>query len=324
MSNIKSALLAICLGTAAIGSAFAQAWPPATVRIVVPYPPGTEPDVLARDVGNILAKQTGKVFVIENKPGANSIIGTDMVAKADGDGSTLLMVDRLAVVTNPQLYTKLPYKWEESLKPVSDLAGVNLFVGAREGAPFKTFAEFIAFAKANPQKVNVGTGGNGHVTHIGMEMLAQAHGLQFTYVPYKGVGPAVAGLLSGEVDVGMAGGLVMQGHAKTGKIRVLTVGDTKRASFMPDVPTLSEAGGKPGTIPSTVFSILAPAKVPDAVVAQISRAVAAAVSTPELKANYAARGLDVMPTTPEETMALMKREATKYEKIIRDAGIKIE
>ncbi|MCW5644354.1 MAG: tripartite tricarboxylate transporter substrate binding protein [Rhodoferax sp.] len=319
-------ILATTMFACALGAAQAQApaWPATTVRIIVPYPPGTEPDVLARDLGNELGKQTGKTFVVDNKPGANSILGTDIVAKADGDGGTMLMVDRLAIVTNPQLYKQMPYRWEESLRPVSDLAGVNLFLSVREDFPAKTYAEFIQYAKANPGKINVGTGGNGHVNHIAAAMIAQAQGVQFTYVPYKGVGPAVAGLLSREIDATLSGGLVVQGHAKTGKLRVLAVGDNKRASFLPDVPTIVEAGGVEGSIPSTVFALIAPARTPDALVNHISLSVAKAISDPALMAKYNGRGLNVAPTRPADTLALMKKDAAQYEKVIREAGIKVE
>ena len=261
---------------------------------------------------------------VDNKPGANSIIGTGEVVKGEGDGSVLLMVDRLAVVTNPLLYSKLPYKWEESLKPVSDLAGVRLFIAVRGDFPAKTYAEFLSYAKANPGKVTVGTGGIGHVTHIGMAMVAQAQGLSFTYVPYKGVMPAMQDLLSGSVDAAMAGGLVMQTQAASKRVRVLVVGDDKRAIVLPDVPTVAEAGGVAGAIPATVFSLLAPAKVPDEVVDQISAAVAKAMGTPEVKSAYAVKGLDIAPTTPARTLALMKAEAPTYDKIIRDAGMKLD
>lgn len=324
MKMFTAKIVALFFMATASAVALAQAWPPATVRIVVPYPPGTEPDVLARDLGNALSAQTGKTFIVENKPGANSIIGTEAVAKADGDGGTLLMVDRLAVVTNPQLYSKLPYQWEKDLKPVSDLAGVKLFLGVREGLPVKNFKEFIQYAKDHPKKINVGTGGNGHVNHIGMEMLAQAHGLSFTYIPYKGVGPAVMGLLSGDVDVVLAGGLALESHIKAGKVKALVVGASQRQSFMPDVPTLVEAGGKEGTIPSTVFALLAPSKVPDAVVQQISSAVSKVMDTPHVRGTYAVRGVTISTTQPDQTMNLMKAEAAKYENIIRKAGIKIE
>lgn len=324
MNRSKTRFIAVCLFAFGAVSALAQSWPPATVRIVVPYPPGTEPDVLARDLGNALSKQTGKAFVVDNRPGANSIIGTEVVTKGDADGSTLLMVDRLAVVTNPVLYAKMPYQWETALKPVSDLAGVNLFIGVREGLPVKNFAEFLQYAKSAPGGVNVGTGGNGHVNHIGMEMLKKAHGLNFSYIPYRGVSPAVLGLLSGEGDVVMAGGMVMQPYAKSGKVRLLAMGDTQRAMYLPDVPTLAEAGGKAGSIPSTVFSLFAPSKVPDVVVSQISEAVAKVMASPQVRGTYAVRGMDVTTTTPLQTLALMQKDAVRYEKIIREAGIKLE
>lgn len=324
MSILRIKALAILFAIFSAGTVFAQSWTASTVKIIVPYPPGTEPDVLARELGNALAATTGKTFVIDNKPGANSILGTDIVAKSDGDGSTLLMVDRLAVVTNPLLYSKLPYQWETSLKPVSDIAGVNLFVGVREGLPVKTYEEFIKYAKANPKGINVGTGGNGHVNHIGMEMLAQANGLSFTYVPYKGVAPAVMGLLSGEVDVVMAGGLALQQQLKAGKIKVLVIGSSKRSMVLPDVPTIVEVGGKDGTIPSTVFTLFAPAKTPNSVVDQMNQAVSKVLDSPQLRATFAVRALDIATSKPEQTLSSMKSDTAKYQKIIREAGIKIE
>ena len=323
MRSILRILILLCsLGAASLS--WAQAWPPATVKIVVPYPPGTEPDVLARDLANQLARKTGKNFVVDNKPGANAIIGTSEVAAADGDGATLLMVDRLAIVTNPLLYSKMPYKWEDSIKPVSDLARVNLFVAVRANFPAQTYKEFLAYAKANKDKVNVGTGGNGHVNHIGMAMIGQAEDVHFTYVPYKGVGPAVAGLMTGEVDAVMAGGLALQPHHLAKKLRVLVSGDDARAPYLADVPHLTEAGGKTGSIPSTVFALMAPGKTPDAVVAQISRAVGEIMGVAELRKSYEARGLQVAPTSPAQTLEQMKKEAASYERIIRVTGIKIE
>jgi tripartite-type tricarboxylate transporter receptor subunit TctC len=324
MIPIKAKFLVVCALLFSAGAALAQSWPPATVHIVVPYPPGTEPDVLARDLGNELAKQTGSSFVVENKPGANSMVGTGAVVRAGADGGTLLMVDRLAVVTNPKLYLKMPYAWEQDLKPVSDLAGVNLFVGVRAGLPVKTFGDLVAYAKANPKKLNVGTGGIGHVNHIGMEMLSQAHGLSFSYVPYRGLSPAIMGLLTEEVDVVMGGGLPFVPHVETGKVRLLAVGADKRAGFLPDVPTITEAGGQGGSIPATVFALFAPGSVPDAVVAQINAAVVKAMDNPQIKESFAARGLAVSTSRPEVMLATMKADTLRYEKIIRDAGIKAQ
>lgn len=324
MNSLKSCVLGSVMLAVAMGAAHAQSWSATTVRIVVPYPAGTEPDVLARDIGIALSKQTGKTFVVDNKPGANSIIGTDAVAKAEPDGATLLMVDRLALVTNPMLYSKLPYKWEEAVKPVTDLARVNLMIGVRSGLPVKTFTELVAYGKAHPGKLNAGTGGNGHVTHIGMEMLSKAHGYTQTYVPYKGIGPAITGLSAGEVDVVIAGGVALAAQAKSERVRLLAIGDEQRAGFAPEVPTITEAGGKAGSIPSTVFALFAPGKVPDAVITQINQAVVQAVASSPMKTNYAARGLEVGTSKPADTLASMKQEAVKYEQVIREAGIKIE
>ncbi|QEK93255.1 tripartite tricarboxylate transporter substrate binding protein [Achromobacter insolitus] len=304
------------------GQAAAQAWPSDTVKIVVPYPPGTEPDVLARDLGNRLFKESGKTVVVENRPGANAIIGSDYVAKAAGDGNTLLMVDRLALETNPFLYAKVPYRWQEDFKPVTDLGQVQLYVAVSNAFPAKTYREFIDYARANPQRINVGTGGQGHVNHLGMAMLASAEGVQFTYVPFKGVAPAMTATMAGDVDSVMAGGLAVSEQYKAGKIRVLVAGAAQRAAMMPDVPTLQEAGGKAGSIPSTVFTLFAPGKTPDALVAQINRAVTAVTADPSFRKAYEARGLLVRGSSPEATLAAMKEEAGRYESLIKSADIK--
>lgn len=311
-------LMALCAAVAQ-----AQSWPTGPVRIIVPYPPGAEPDVMARDVANQLTRISGKPVVVDNKPGANSIIGTDAVAKGEGDGSLLLMVDRLAVVTNPMLYTKLPYVWEQNLKPVTDLGSVHLFLAASPSLPVKNLRELVAYAKARPKSVNAGIAGNGHVNHIGMEMLAQSEGVQFTYVPYKGMAPNITGFLGDEVGVMMAGGLVMQQMSKTKPIKILAIGDDKRASYLPDVPSIVEAGGKSGSIPSTVFSFFAPGKTPDALVQQMNRAIAQVV-TPDFKKTYNERGVVVSTNTPEEMLANMKKESAKYDKLIRELGIKLD
>jgi len=326
MTIQKRQFIALCLSALCTSAATAQnaAWPPATVKIVVPYPPGTEPDVLARDLSAALARQTGKTFVIENKPGANSIIGSDVVAKSEPDGSTLLLVDRLAVATNPVLYAKMPYRWEDALRPLTDLASVNLYLAVRDGFPARTYAEFLAWAKANPGKVTIGTGGNGHVNHIAAAMVAQAHGLDFTFVPYKGVGPALLALQGAEVDAVLAGGLVMKSATDSKRARVLVSGAAQRSTVLPDVPLLAEAGGKAGSIPSTVFALFAPGKLSDATAQQISKAVASALGTGEVKQTYANKGLDLGFTTPAAGLGLLKQDSAKYERIIRDAGIRLE
>lgn len=327
MQSLKRALLAAAFALPLAGGplgAWAQAWPPATVKIIVPYPPGAEPDVMARDLAAQLGRRTGKTFVVDNKPGANTIIGTQELLKGEADGSSMLLIDRLAVVTNPMLYAKMPYVWQETIKPVTDLAKVNLFLAVRQGFAAQNYRDLIAYARQNPGKINVGTGGNGHVTHIAAAMIAQAEGVQFTYVPYRGMAPAVAGIVGGEVDMLLAGGLVLAPHQTAGKIRIVSVGDDARAGFLPDVPTVAEAGGKRESIPSTVFGLLTTAKVPDATVAQMRQAVADIVAQPEFRKPYEARGLVMGTTTPAQTATLMQQESAHYERVLKATGIKLE
>jgi tripartite-type tricarboxylate transporter receptor subunit TctC len=227
-------------------------------------------------------------------------------------------------VTNPLLYKSLSYDWRKDLKPVTNVGGVSLFLALKKDSPANTFAEFIDMARKAPGEVNIGTGGKGHVTHLGMEALAQAEGVSFTYVPYKGVAPAMNALLAGETDGMLAGGLVVSQQAKAGKIKVVAIGADKRSDFLPDVPTLKEAGGKPGSIPSTAFTLVVPGATPDTVVAQINAAVAKVMEVPALRNAYEARGLTVNVTSPQETLAQMNQEAERYQKLVDKLGLKPE
>jgi tripartite-type tricarboxylate transporter receptor subunit TctC len=317
-------LLGLCAGlVAAVPAALAQAWPSADTRIIVPYPPGREPDVLARDVAQRLGAASGKAVIVENRPGANSIIGTDVVAKAAGDGATLLMVDRLAVVTNPMLYNKLPYDSATQLKPVTDMAGVRLFVAVSPSFPARNWRDFVAWAKANPKKLDVAIAGNGHVNHIGMEMVAQSEGMRFNYIPYAGMAPAINGVLSGEVHAVMTGGLSALRMTQAKPVAMLAVGDDRRASYLPDVPTIVEAGGKAGSIPSTVFSFFAPGRTPDALVERMAQ-VLNGVATPDFRRTYEARGLVMLGSSPKVMAAEMKEDAQRFDKVIRELGIKLD
>lgn len=309
---------------AAMGGAPANAqWPAGQVRIVVPYPPGTEPDVMARDIGQRLS-HNGNVVVIENRPGANGMIGTAAVAKAAADGHTLLMIDRLALVTNPMLYSTLPYDPKTDIKPVAEVGKINLLVAVRQNFPGATYKDFVAYSKTAPGKTNVGTGGNGHVNHLGMEMLAQSENIQFSYVPYKGVAPAINALLAGEVDAVMAGGLVMSQHAGGGRIKVLAVGDTTRSAFLPEVPTLGEAGGKPGAIPSTVFMLAAPGKTPASVLDQANAAINKVLADPELQGSYRKRGVELLNSTPASSQDGIQRETVVYDALMKRSPIKLQ
>jgi len=319
-----TALVGLCAALfAAVPAALAQAWPSADTRIIVPYPPGSEPDVLARDVAQRLGTASGKTVIVENRPGANSIIGTEVVAKASGEGTTLLMVDRLAVVTNPMLYSKLPYDTATQLKPVTDMAGVRLFVAVSPNFPARNWRDFVAYAKANPKKIDVAIAGNGHVNHIGMEMVAQSEGIRFNYIPYAGMAPATNAVLAGEVQSVMTGGLSALRMTQAKPVAMLAVGDDRRASYLPDVPTVVEAGGKAGSIPSTVFAFFAPGRTPDALVERMAQVLNGLV-TPDFRRTYEARGLVMLGSTPKVMAAEMKEDAQRFDKVIRELGIKLD
>lgn len=306
-------------------NAQAESWDANTIRLVVPYPPGTEPDVLARDLGQALHEETGKVFVVENKPGANTIIGTQQVVSGSSKGDMLLLLDRLAVEANPYLYKKLSYDWEADLKPVSDLATVRLFLGVKKDFPADTYEEFLEYAKNNPEDVLFATGGNGHVTHIGGAILSQKEGLDFTFVPYAGVSPALQGLAAGDVDAALAGGLAFQTYEASGRVKVLALDSDKRsAELFSDVPTVQEVRGEGGVFPSTVFSVFAPSKVSDEVIDEIDAALSRALQRKELIDKYSQRNLEVTHRSPDEVSQLMNEEAEKYKKIIENAKISIE
>lgn len=327
MKQLKNTTLALLLaGVGALAPMMAQAaWPTTEqVRIVVPYPPGTEPDILARDLGVHLNKATGKVFVIENRPGANAIIGTDNIAKAKGDGSALLMVDSLAVSTNPLLYKSLPYKWEKDLKPVTTVAGVNLYLLVKNDFPAKDYKEFVAAAKKANGDVNVGTGGRGHVTHLGMGLLGREEGLNFTYVPYKGMAPATNAILGGETDAMLVGGILASQHVNGGKVRVLAVGADKRTELLPNVPTVQEAGGHANSIPTTTFALFAPGTTPDETVKEIQEKVDAALRTPEMQTAFKTRGLAQFYTTPAQTLERVQNDSKTYSELIPTLGIQPE
>ena len=217
-------------------------WPTRPIRIVVPYPPGTGPDVMARVMTESLGKELKASFVVENKPGANSILGTTDVVKSPADGHTFLLVDRLTLSVNPLLY-KPPYDAKKDLVSVSNIADVNLYLVTSSKLPVSDFSSFIAHAKANPGKVTFGTGGVGSIMHLNMEMLQAGTGAEFLHVPYKALAEVVPGMLGGQVDAPSGGAEALLPHVQKGTMRLLAVGATSRQAVAPNVPTIMEAGG---------------------------------------------------------------------------------
>jgi tripartite-type tricarboxylate transporter receptor subunit TctC len=317
------ALAALALLLPPAGDALAQAYPGKSIRLVVGYTPGGFTDTMARAVGDKLGPALGQSVLVENKPGANSIIGADAVAKAAPDGYTLGMVIA-AYSVNATLYAgKLPYDTQKDLVPVS-LVGVSpLILVANNNFPVKNAAELIAYAKANPGKVNYGSSGVGAAAHLGMEYLMSMTGTKMVHAPYKGTAPALTDLMGGQIQVMFDAPSSMLAHVKGGKIKALAMASDKRMPFAQDIPTIAESG-VPGYAYGTWALLLAPAATPREIVGKLSAETAKLLRTPEMREKFAGLGVEPVGNTPEEAAAFLKAEIEKSGKIVREAGVKAE
>lgn len=313
------------LGTLCALPLGAQAQAPSgdRVTVVVPYPPGSAPDLLARILAAKMGAASGRVTVVENRPGANAIIGSDYVSKSKLDGSVLLVVDRMTTVVNPLLYSKLPYD-PAQLQGVSDLAQVDLLLVTRSDAPFRNWAEFVAYAKANPGKVSIGSGGLGSVHHLSLELMSRAVGAQFTHVPYKGVAPAVQDVLGGQLMGVITGPELVRGQLSSGKIRVLATGAERRSPLFPDTPTLKELGITTPVLLSTTFSLYGPAGMPRPLVEQLSATTRKLMSDADVAPRLAETGLAPAGSTPDEMKAALSQVQPQLAALIREANIKLD
>ena len=297
-------------------------WPTRPIRIVVPYPPGTGPDVMARVMTESWGKELMASVVVENKPGASSILGTTDVVKSPADGHTFLLVDRLTLSVNPLLY-KPPYDAKKDLVSVSNIADVNLYLVTSSKLPVSDFSSFIAHAKANPGKVTFGTGGVGSIMHLNMEMLQAGTGAEFLHVPYKALAEVVPGMLGGQVDATSGGAEALLPHVQLGTMRLLAVGATSRQAVAPNVPTIMEAGGSDMLL-STSFSFHARAGTPKDILDRMNAALTKVLSRPELKNWAAERGLNASGSTPADLDALIANDSERVGRLIRERGIKVQ
>ncbi len=305
-------------------AALAQAagYPSKPIRMVVPYTPGGFTDTMARLVGEPLGRALGQPVVFDNKPGANSIIGTDMVAKSPADGYTLVTVIAAHAV-NPSLYPKLPFDTLKDLTQVS-LIGVApvMLVANKDFAP-NTIQEFLGYAKANPGKLNFGSSGQGAAAHLTMEYLKLATGIQLQHIPYKGTAPALTELISGQISVMFDTPSSMMPQVRAGKIKALGMASEKRLRVAPDVPTLIEAG-VPGFASSTWAMVLAPAGTPRDIVEKLSAELNKIIRSPAIQERLDALGVEPGGGSPDEARAFLQREIGKWGKVVRDANVSID
>ena len=318
------------LKLAALAAAFfwtagaaAQAWPSKPIRWIVPYTPAGITDNVTRQVLQKVQEQTGWNIVVENKPGANSIVGADLVAKAAPDGYAFLTVIA-AHAANATLYAgKLPYDPVKSFAPVSLAAIAPLILTANNNFPPRDAKELVAYAKANPGKISFGSSGVGAAAHLTTELLKQTAGIDMVHIPYKGTAPALLDLMSGNIQILVDVPSTLMPHVRGGKIKALAMFSAKRVAGAADVPTMAEAGG-PALESSTWILFLAPAGTPREIVNRLSTEVAKALANTDVKARFDAIGIDPVGTTPEQAGKFLDAEIAKWAKVIQTAGVKAE
>ncbi len=300
----------------------AQSFPEKPITFVVPFAAGTATDQIARALGNVITAETRQAVVIDNHPGAGGNIASDIVAKAAPDGYTLALCVDSQLVINPHVYNKMPFDALKDLVPVATLASNEFFLLANPDAPFKTFREFIDYAKKASPPLNYASGGNGSQHQLTMEMLKSRAGIKMVHVPYKGAGPATLATIAGEVPIEFAGSSASP-QVKAGKLRALATAGKKRSPAMPDVPTIAEF--YPGFNNSIWLGLCAPKGTPDAVLGKLRSEVNKALASSDVKDKFAKGGaLEPMITTPEEFSAMIKADYDKYGKVVKEIGVKLD
>jgi len=317
-----AAEVVVAASTFAMASSYA-AYPEKPIRIVVAYTPAGATDILARTVGQKLNEVWGQPVIIDNRPGANGNIGTEYAAKATPDGYTILMVTAGTHGINPSLYRKLGFDAVKDFEAVSLVAMVpNIFV-VNNSLPAKDVREFIAYAKANPGKLNYGSPGNGSTAHLSMELFKSMTGIQMGHIPYKGSAGVLADLIGGQIVATMDNMPPYLPQVKAGKIRALAVSPAKRSAAAPDIPTVAESG-VPGYDSGAWFGLVAPAHTPKDVVNKLSRETARILQLADVRARLTDLGAEPVGGTPEQFAAHIKSEIAKWAKVIKEANVELQ
>ena len=312
----------VALALSAVPGFAQKGYPDKAIRMIVPFAPGGSNDIMGRLVAGKLTESMGQQVVVDNRPGASGIIGTDLAAKSAPDGYTLLVMS-LTFAVNPSIRSKLPYDTEKDLIPVTLIASAPLMLVVHPSLPVKSVKELIAYAKANPGKLNFGSGGPGSTPHLAGEMLKTMSGLQMTHFPYKGGGPALADLVGGQIQLMLENIPSTLPFVKSGRLRVLAVTSKERSPSVPDVPTLDEAGLK-GYELTGWNGLFVPRGTPRVIVSRLHTETVKALAAPDVKQRLAAMSAVPGGEPPEKFAAFIKAEIAKWAKIAKQAGLKVE
>jgi len=315
-------LLAVLCALHLAGSCLAQDYPNKPVRFIVPYAPGGSSDVLARTLGQKLSDAMGQPFIVDNRPGAGSMVGTEVVAKSPADGYTIILSDMPHTI-NPSINPRVPYDPVKDFSPVSVIGVSPMFLFVHPAFEAKNVKELIALAKAQPGKLAIASGGNGATTHLVAELLQASAGIKLTHVPYKGAGPAIADVAAGQVPITFTSMATAAPLVKAGRLRILGVTSSKRLAAFPDVPTFEESG-LAGLTFEHWWGVMAPARTPPVVVARLHGEIVKALAAPDVRERFAALAVEPRTSTPEQFRALIESDLVRWAKVVRDAGIKLE
>ena len=321
MSRVVHLVVALAL---AGGTALAQTqqYPSRPIRMVVPFAPGGGSDISGRVLADGLSEALGQTVVVDNRPGAGSILGCDIVAKATPDGYTTLL-GNISMAFNTAIYRKLPYDAIKDFVPISLVADQPNILVANPALPAKSFKEFLALAASQPGKLTFGSAGMGSGTHLAMEMLLMSRKLDLINVPYKGTGPALSALLGNQISVFFSTYASALPHVKAGRLRAYAVTSAKRTTSLPDVPTVAESGF-PGYEYSTWYGFLVPAGTPRAIVEKLNKTAVGALKSAKTRERYLGQGMEPIPSTSAHYAAYLKSEIEKWTQVVRAAKLPLQ
>lgn len=319
----RIAAFAFVLMALMIGQVFAQDYPTRPIRILSPYSPGGISDIAARIVGGKLTEAWGQQVIVENRPGGNGFIAVTDAARAAPDGYTLVMVTAGDVTINPSLFKSVPYDVERDLASVSAVSDAPLVLAANAGTPYKSMADVIAAAKAQPGMLNMGTPGYGSINHLMLESISLNTGTKFTHVPYKGGAPAVQALVAGDIPLAIIASSTAAPHVASGKIRILGVSTAERSPLNPEWPPLAQQGAGDINV-SNWTALVAPKATPQPIIEKLSAKVVEILKLPDVKARFAAGGVSTIPSSPAELDARIRRELATYRSVIEKANVHVD
>jgi tripartite-type tricarboxylate transporter receptor subunit TctC len=314
-------ILAALLAGAAT-SAVAQTYPSRPVRLIVPQTPGSSTDIIARLVAQRLGERLGQTFVVDNRAGAGSLIGIELVARAVPDGYTLLVVAS-SITIHPVLHEKLSFDTIRDFAPITQVATYPSILVLNPNVPARSVTELIQLARAKPGQLNVGSSGVGTGTHLSAELFRSMTGVKWTYIQFRGGAPAITALLGGEVQLSFATMPLVLPHARSGRLRALGVTSSRRSPAAPDLPTIAESG-VPGYDHGAWNAMLAPAGTPRAIVQKLNQEVRAVLALADVRERLLAEGAEPLSSTPEEFGSIMRAEMVKWAKVIKQTGMKAE